>query len=227
MAHGRTTYKYGRALGRRLLTLSPATLTVAVVVLAGADWGNRLAGDTLFPGGPLDEVAHLLTTLLVFWTLGSRARERFLVPALVASVAIDIDHIPGRLGIDWLTVGTPRPYTHSLLTIVVVLAAAAAWRRRRDLLLGVAIGLAIHFWRDMAEGGSGVALLWPFSDHSFQCPHGVYVAVMAAFVLIDTRLCMRRRRSTDRPRRQHALATRTKNSRKVVPDPIVPARKCR
>lgn len=199
MADGRTTRRRAPTRLRPLLELSPATLTVVVVVFAGADWGTQLAGDSLIPGGPLDEVAHLLTTLLVFWTLGSRARERFLVPALIASVAIDLDHIPGRLGADWLTAGTPRPYTHSLLTIVVVLAIAALWRRRRDVLLGVAIGLAIHFWRDMAEDGSGVSLLWPVSYHSFQYPHGVYVAVMAAFVLIDAALCLRRRRFDGSP----------------------------
>jgi len=164
--------------------LSPVTLAVTAVLLAGADWGTRLAGDTVIPGGPLDEIAHLLTTLLLFWALGPRARERFLVPALIASVAIDLDHIPGRLGVDWLTAGTPRPYTHSLLTIAIVLASASVVRRRRDLLLGIAIGLAVHLWRDMGEGDSGVSLLWPISDHSFQYPHGAFVAVMAALVLI-------------------------------------------
>ncbi|MBV9336932.1 MAG: metal-dependent hydrolase [Solirubrobacterales bacterium] len=195
MAHGRTTQPGAPARRLRLLELSPATLTVAVLALAGADWGSQLAGDSLIPGGPLDEIAHLLTTLLVFWAIGSRARARFLVPAMVASVAIDLDHIPGRLGADWLTAGTPRPYTHSLLAILVVLATAVLWPRRRDVLLGVAIGLAIHFWRDMAEGGSAVSLLWPISYHPFQYPHGVYVAVVAALVLIDTTLCVRRRRT--------------------------------
>jgi inner membrane protein len=199
MAHGRTAQPDAPTRGRGLLELAPATLTVAAVGLAGADWGTQLAGSSLVPGGPLDEIAHLLTTLLVFWALGSRARERFLMPALVASVAIDLDHIPGRLGADWLSAGTPRPYTHSLLTIVVVLAVAALWRRRRDVLLGVAIGLAIHFWRDMAEGGSGVSLLWPISYHSFQYSHGVYVAVMAAFVLLDTTLLVRRKKAVRQP----------------------------
>jgi inner membrane protein len=195
-----------RARYRRLLALSPATLAIAVILLVGADWGTRLAGDTVIPGGPLDELAHLLTTLVVLWALGSRARERFLVPALIAAVAIDLDHIPARLGADWLTAGTPRPYTHSLLTIVVMVAIAVLWRRRRDLLLGVAIGLAIHFWRDMGEGGSGVSLLWPVSYHSFQYPHGLYVAVMAAFALLDAGLCVQRKRAIDRvrSRRLHA-----------------------
>jgi len=212
MAHGRTRRWHLRARCRRLLALSPATLAAAVIVLASADWGYRLAGDALFPGGPLDEIAHFLTTLLVFWSLGSRTRERFLAPALVASVAIDLDHIPARLGVDWLTAGTPRPYTHSLLTIAVVLAVAVLWRRRRDLLLGVAIGLAIHFWRDMGEGDSGVSLLWPFSYHSFQYRHGVYVAVMAAFVLIDAALCAEGRTAVERIRRRRPRAPQSETS---------------
>ena len=193
MAQGRTTQSAAPARDRRSIELSPATLTFAAVVLAVSDWGSRLAGDSLFPGGPLDEIAHLLTTLLVFWALGARMRRRFVVPALVISVAIDLDHLPGRLGADWLTAGTPRPYTHSLLTIAAVLVAAALWSRRRDVLLGVVIGLVIHFGRDMAEGASGVSLLWPVSYQSFQYPHGVYVAIMAVFVLIDTTMCVRRR----------------------------------
>lgn len=164
---------------------SPARLVIVTVLLAAADLGDRAAGNSLFPGAPLDETAHFLTTLLICWALGRRACERFLLPALVASVAIDLDHVPARLGAEFLTAGTPRPYTHSLLTIVLVLALAWRWPGRRDLWLGVAIGLALHFGRDMGEGDSGVSLLWPFSDHSFQYRHGSYVAVMAVFVLID------------------------------------------
>lgn len=189
------------------MTLSPATLALASVLLAASDWAYTKTGDSFFPGGPLDEVAHFFTTLLVLWALGPRVCKRFLVPALIASVAIDADHIPGRLGINWLTAGTPRPYTHSLLTIVVVLVIAALWRRRRDLALGVAIGLAIHFWRDMAEGGSGVSLLLPVTRHAYQYPHGVYLAVMAVFILIDAAICARDGRLIDRwhSKGRHAL----------------------
>lgn len=156
-------------------------LAVAVAMLALADWLYRLAGDSVVPGGLLDEIAHLFTTLVVLWALGPRICDRFLVPALLASVAIDLDHVPAQLGHDFLTQGTPRPYTHSLLSIAVVLAVAALWRSRRDVMLGIAIGLAIHFWRDMAEATTGVALLWPFSDHSFTLSHGSYLIMMGLF----------------------------------------------
>ena len=180
------------------MVLSPVTLAIAALVLAAADWGYRLAGDGFAPGGPLDETAHLMTTLLILWALGPRICKRFMVPALIASVAIDADHIPGQLGATWLTAGTQRPYTHSLLTIVVVLAIAALWRARRDVVLGVAIGLALHFFRDLAEGDAGVSLLWPVSYHSFQYPHAVYVAIMVVVVMIDAARCAGVDRSIER-----------------------------
>jgi inner membrane protein len=157
-------------------------VAIAAALLLIADGGTELAGGSTFPGGPLDEAAHLLTALLVLWAVGGRACERFLVPALIASVAIDLDHIPQRLGSDWLSGGTPRPYTHSLLTLAIVLLAALLWRRRRDVMLGLAIGLALHLWRDMSEPESGVALFWPLSKHSVTMPHSSYLIVMAAVI---------------------------------------------
>jgi inner membrane protein len=198
MAEPQTTSTGLGARVRRALVLSPVTLAIAALVLAAADWGYRLAGDSFVRGGPLDEIAHLMTALLILWALGPRICKRFMIPALIASVAIDADHIPGQLGATWLTAGTPRPYTHSLLTIVVVLAIAALWRARRDVVLGVAIGLALHFFRDLAEGDAGVSLLWPVSYHSFQYPHGVYVAIMIVVVTIDAARCAGVDRSIER-----------------------------
>ena len=147
-------------------------LAAVALVLGLADWGSQLAGDSVFPGGPLDETAHLATTVLVLWALGRRVGSRLWLPALIASVAIDVDHIPGQLGVDWLTAGTPRPYTHSLTTVLVALLLSAAWPRRRDVFRGVALGLTIHLFRDLAEHGSGVALLWPLSDQPSACRTG-------------------------------------------------------
>jgi hypothetical protein len=177
------------------LRLSPRLLMVAAVVFLVADWGETRAGASFIPGGPLDETAHVLTMLIVLWALGERVGERFGPAALVASVTIDVDHVPQYLGFDFLTRGTPRPYSHSLLTIVVVLLLAVLWRRRRDVLLGVALGLVVHFWRDLSEAGSGVALLWPLSDDSFSLPRPSYLLIMAAVVAVDGWRCRSRRRA--------------------------------
>jgi hypothetical protein len=96
-----------RQLG--LCRVTRTGLILSAVGLAAASSASRWAGGSVVPGAPLDEPAHLLTALLVLWALGPRVCERFLVPALVASVAIDIDHIPSEFGVTWLTAGTPRP----------------------------------------------------------------------------------------------------------------------
>lgn len=190
---------------KRLKTSEPNGVAVgaAALILAAADFVSELAGSSAVPGGPVDEIAHVLTTLLVFWALGrGLCRRCSLLPALVASVAIDVDHIPGILGYDFFTEGTPRPYTHSLLTICVVLVGAPLWRSRRNLLLGIAAGLAIHFVRDLAEPGTGVALLWPVSDHSFSIAHAWYVVLMGAVVLIAGMRAVIRERSVALARRR-------------------------
>jgi len=170
----------------RLLALTPLHLIIAVLVFTAADVAYLGAGDSFFPAGLLDETAHFLTMLLILWALGGRFLEqRVMVPALIATVLIDADHIPGYLGADFLTKGTPRPYTHSLLTLAVILVAALAWRRRRVTLLAIALGVAVHFWRDLAENDSGVSLLWPWSRHPFTLSHSSYLAVMAVVVALD------------------------------------------
>lgn len=165
-------------------------LLAAALVFVAADIGDQLSGgDTLLTSGPLDETAHLLTALIVLTAVGVLVFDRFLISALIASVVIDLDHIPNLLGTDWFTHGTPRPYTHSLLTIAVVVVASWRWRRHRTILLGVAVGLGVHFWRDTAEPGSGVALLWPLSRHTFSTSHASYLIVMGlAFAVALWRL---------------------------------------
>lgn len=163
----------------RARPLPALALLLAGLIFVAVDVGDQLSGgDTLLTSGPLDETAHLLTTLIVLTAIGVLVFDRFLLSALIASVVIDLDHLPRLLGSDWFTAGTPRPYTHSLLTIAIVLMAAGRWRRHRAIALGVAVGLSIHFWRDTAEPGSGVALLWPLSRQSFSTSHASYLILM-------------------------------------------------
>lgn len=179
---------------------SPLGLLLATLLFVAADWGAERAGNTVVPGGPVDELAHLITTLLVLWALGRRYSRGFFAAALAASVLIDIDHLPGRLGWNGLTAGTSRPYTHSLLTIIVVLGLALLWRRHRSVFCGVAAGLALHFWRDLSEGGAGAALLWPLTHHSFTLPRWSYLAVVAACIaVVAARLCIARLTTASAP----------------------------
>ena len=164
----------------------PCRIAVAAVVLVVADHLYDQAGDSFVPGGPLDETAHIATAWLILQALPQWVRDRFFWPAIVGSFAIDVDHVPGALGYGFFTIGTPRPYTHSLLTLVALGLAGFLWERRRNLLWGFALGVALHFFRDLAEGdGSGISLLWPFSDHAFSYSHTLYLWLMAGVVAVD------------------------------------------
>ena len=114
-------------------------------VALGFDALNRRVPFGLLSTGPLDEVAHLATAALGLMVLACfvDAPRRFYVAALIASVAIDLDHIPLYLGL--LGDDGQRPVTHSLLTVLVVAGAAAVSRRHRVVLAGVVTGLLIHF----------------------------------------------------------------------------------
>lgn len=167
------------------------TITVSLLVVGVAD---ALIKDTKPPTivlGALDEPAHVATTVLLVVAVARRAPAGFVVAAVIASVGLDLDHVPGYLGTDALTAGTPRPYSHSLATVMLLSAGAVLARGGgRAVLAGVAFGVLAHLIRDTATG-TGVALLWPLSSEAVRVSYGWYaggvVALAAAGVLVRPR----------------------------------------
>jgi len=142
----------------------------------------------VWTSGPVDEVAHLATAALGLLVLACfiDAPRRFYVAALIASVAIDVDHIPLYLGL--LGNEAQRPVTHSLSTVAVLAAAAAVSRRHRAMLAGVATGLVLHFARDIAEGYPGVRVFWPLQDASWMVSYRWFLGMIVVFTV--TRLVL-------------------------------------
>ena len=126
--------------------------------------------------GLLDEPSHFATTALCVLALRRlmTLRTSFIVAALIASVAIDLDHLPGYLGYGFSPEHGGRPYTHSIVTIACFrrsarrAGAGGLWRR------GWSSASSLISSADICEGPPGVALFWPFSDH-------VYIADRALF----------------------------------------------
>jgi inner membrane protein len=158
------------------------------VLLAGIalafDAADREIPFAVLATGPVDEFAHLATGALGMLALACfiDAPRRFYVAGLIASVAIDLDHIADYLGLMGPQPG--RPVTHSLSTVVLVVVAAAAFRRHRAVLAGAAAGLLIHFARDIAEGPPGVRMLWPLSGTAWTASFGWYLAMILTFTVV-------------------------------------------
>ena len=156
----------------------PLLLAAAALAFNAADRRIRFS---VWTTGPVDEVAHLSTAALGLLVLARfiDAPRRFYVAALIASVAIDLDHIPLYLGL--LGNQAQRPVTHSLSTLAVFVAAAAASRRHRAVLAGVATGLVLHFARDIAEGYPGVRVFWPLQDTSWMVSYRWFLGMIVVF----------------------------------------------
>lgn len=157
----------------RLPAAALAALVVVVVVVEGI---LALEPPTLLLGAA-DWTGHLATTAILV-----AAIPRRLPPALIAGVflalLIDLDHIPDLLGAEGINDRTPRPVSHSLVTVLAVGGIAAAVRARAprygDFALGLAIGVPMHLLRDVFTG-PGVALLWPLSGVAVEGPFLLYL----------------------------------------------------
>jgi inner membrane protein len=165
-----------------------------MTLLVGTLLGTVLALDAAFDAlavnvvttGLVDEPAHLATASLGLLALSTRflppERRALTWSALIASVAIDLDHLPLYAGVSGIAHGG-RPYTHSLLTVALVLLAGLAFRRFRTVLMGVALGCVLHLLRDVATG-PGIPLLWPMTDASVRVPYWIYLCFLLLLATI-------------------------------------------
>lgn len=198
---------------RRFIVSVPLVAYVATIDHVLNDGSHRLA-----VAGLLDESAHLCTGLLVLWALPLARSRALTLSVLAGSVLIDVDHIPAQIfDRNWLTGGTPRPYSHSMVTLIVLALSALILRRsgrhRAALVAGGALaGVSFHFLRDLAVPRlSGVSLLWPFTDRAMNLPEGAYLGVLGALVLLAAgQDALRTRRG---PRSRSGLITRRPSAR--------------
>ncbi|HLG73661.1 MAG TPA: metal-dependent hydrolase [Chloroflexota bacterium] len=166
-----------RWLAAVVTLLAAAYIPIADVIMRRNDDLSTLAL------GLLDEPAHLFTALLLLAAFGIGYFKHYAIPVALASLLIDLDHLPGYLGSDILTRGTPRPYTHSLTTVVAVLLLAALLRSgARRTSLAVAFGLVGHLLRDLAT--YSVPLFWPVTNAGFHLPYPIYLAVVAVSTFV-------------------------------------------
>jgi inner membrane protein len=157
----------------RLPAAALAALVVAVVVVEGI---LALEPPTLLLGAA-DWTGHLATTAIIVAAIPRRLPRALIAGAFLA-LLIDLDHIPDLLAEEGITDQTPRPVSHSLLTVLAIGGIAAAVRARAprygDFALGIALGVPMHLLRDVFTG-PGVTLFWPL-DTVVEGPFLLYLA---------------------------------------------------
>ncbi len=174
-----------RARAEPLLRPSPGLVILVAAIFAVDQYLFQALGSQIGFRGVFDETDHQLTTLLLVWAFFPRFGWRALIPALLASSLIDLDHVPAQLGYYWFTDGTSRPYTHSLTTVAVLLLLALLWCRHRTLVLCIALGVCSHLWRDLAEpAGSAVSLFWPVTDEGIHLDPVFYLTSVGVFATV-------------------------------------------
>lgn len=157
---------------------------IGVLLIFADDLLLRHARLPVFLDALTDEPAHAITALLgvgAVYTLRQQSwHPAICIGALLGGTVIDLDHIPELFHSDIISVGTERPYSHSLLTLGILLLVIVRLRGSRRLVGGaVAWGLAWHFARDLVDNGT-VPLIWPITRHGFAMPYPVYAVLLLA-----------------------------------------------
>lgn len=180
-------------------------------VALGFDAVYRRVQFGLLCAGLLDEVAHLATAALGMLVLACLvdAPRRFYVAALIASVAIGLDHIPLYLGL--LGDQAQRLVTHSLATVVSVPLPRSpvadigpCWREQRPDSCFISPGTSP---RDPPD----VRMLWPVQQASWIASYWWFLRMIIAFtaarfVLVSTGIPGTRARLFQAPpRTPHSL----------------------
>jgi inner membrane protein len=161
------------------------------LALLGVVWlmdSLPVKGSGVLLTGIVDEPAHLATALLCLLAAGGPQlfvqHRRFAVIAAACAVLIDLDHLTLYAGVPHVSLPGGRPYSHSLATPVILLVAAVAWRRARRDLLAAALGVLLHFVRDIATG-PGLPIWWPLQHQEQLLPYDVYFVVIACLAGIS------------------------------------------
>lgn len=179
---------------------SPLVPLVLVAVVAGLDAVMRSGIHSILATGLLDEPAHLSTaTLVLFAVAGGRwltARPLLTVTALAMSMLIDVDHLPLYAGVPHVADGG-RPYSHSLTTVLVLALLWLVTGRRRAVLAGAAVGVCLHFVRDLATG-PGIELWWPLDGSEVLLPYRWYLGLVIVLGVIATGRALAWRRGSRR-----------------------------
>lgn len=167
------------------MRLPPAALAALVAVIVVVQGLLSLEPPTLILG-LVDWTGHFATVAILL-AASPRRLPLALIAGTFAATLIDLDHIPDLFTEEGISDVTPRPGSHSLVTVLVAGALAVVVRARAprygSFAVGIAVGVAMHLLRDVFTG-PGVSLLWPLSVEPVDGAFLVYLVAMIAVAAV-------------------------------------------
>lgn len=122
-------------------------------------------------------ISHAAVPLAIGFGLGRyRIPPRLLLAGVLAAIAPDLDVVAFKLGIAYADAFGHRGASHSLMFALLLAAGASTAApllrtSRLTSFLFILTAAASHPLLDMlTNGGLGVALFWPVSDHRYFAP---------------------------------------------------------
>lgn len=141
--------------------------------------------------GVLDQTAHLATALIVFFLVAPYTSGYFKLGVIAGTVLIDLDHIPALWDSALFTTQDGRHVSHSILTIAIMLGLVWILKgSAQRAMLGVALGIMVHFFRDLATGG--IPLWWPIDSQTVEISYVVYMTTLGFLAAIGFRWALMR-----------------------------------
>ena len=141
-----------------------------------------------------DPAQHAALACLTVWPLAARSEERLLCTAVIAALAIDIDHAVAARSVRPAdtTALDRRPPTHSLLAAAAVSALVAALAGRAHGWARFA-ALGSHLLHDAGDEAAPTPVLWPLRP-ARQLGRRVQLAGTAALIAVSALAAARRDR---------------------------------
>lgn len=160
------------------------TMAPAMAVIMGIDLRLRGA-EELLVHGLVDEVAHLLTALIVLSAFRAVGMPVHWLAVAIGAVAIDIEYLLIRADVLAPVVeDSYRGVAHTLGPALAVILVGLAIPPLRIVLVSLGLAMLTHVVRDTATSES--ALFWPLSDQVMHLRYSGYLAIMAAFTVVTT-----------------------------------------
>lgn len=177
----------------------------AMAIIMGIDLRIRGAEEIL-THGMADEVAHLLTALIVLSAVRSLGFRVNWFAVAVGATAIDIEYLLIRSGVlERVVEDNYRGVTHTLFPALGIILLGLVLPPLRVFLVSLGLAMLTHVVRDSATSES--PLLWPLSDQIFHLRYSAYLAILAAFTIVTTGVVALSSDKTDRMHGSEAAPT--------------------